>query len=194
MMSILKGIHTMHTVKHSQHGAALITGLIFLVVLTLLALSATKSTSLEERMAGNARDQDVAFQAAEAGIRDGLIYLANNNLSPASAFTAGCALGLCLNNTTTPVWTTITTNNQWETSKTLTYSGTPLKLNSSTVLPSQPRYIIELLPASVPPPGFSMATGKGINSGSTVIPYRITARGWGLTTQAQATVQAAINY
>ena len=185
----------MHITRHSQNGAALLTGLIFLVVLTLLTLSAIKSTSLEERMAGNARDQDVAFQAAEAAIRDGMIYLATNNLSSnLTSFVAGCAAGLCLNNTTTPVWTTITNNNDWTSSKTLTYSGTPLKLDGSTTLPNQPRYIIELLPASVPPPGFSMVTGKGINSGATVTPFRVTARGWGLTTQAQATVQSAINY
>ncbi len=183
----------MHTTKHSQNGVALVTGLIFLVVLTLLALSATKSTSLEERMAGNARDQDVAFQAAEAAIRDALTKVVPT-LSPTSAFTAGCAAGLCLNNATTPVWTTITSNNEWTSAKTLTYSGTPFTLDGSTALPTQPRYIIELLPSSVPPPGFSMATGKGVNSGATVIPYRITARGWGMTTQAQATVQAAINY
>ncbi|QLQ04576.1 MAG: hypothetical protein HZY77_17160 [Thiobacillus sp.] len=59
----------------SQNGAALITGLIFLVVLTLISLSAIKSTSLEERMAGNARDQDAAFEAAEAGIRDAMKLL-----------------------------------------------------------------------------------------------------------------------
>jgi type IV pilus assembly protein PilX len=186
-MNTLKGIPTMHTAKHSQQGMALITGLIFLVVLTLISMSAIKSTSLEERMAGNARDQDLAFQATEAVIRDAmkkkLPYL-----SPASAFTAGCAAGLCLNNAVTPVWTTITSNNQWTSSKTLAYSGTLDEVST------QPRYIVELLPASIPPPGYSMASGKGINSGAQTTPFRITARGWGLTGQAQATLQAAILY
>ena len=178
----------MHTAKHSQHGVALITGLIFLVVLTLISMSAIKSTSLEERMAGNARDQNLAFQATEAVIREALkkkIPQVQNNLA---AFTAGCAAGLCLNNAVTPVWTTITNNNQWTSSKTLAYSGT---LNEVS---TQPRYIIELLPASLPPPGYSMASGKGINSGAQTTPFRITARGWGFTGQAQATVQAAILY
>lgn len=180
----------MHTPNPtSQNGAALITGLIFLVVLTLISLSAIKSTSLEERMAGNARDQDVAFQAAEAGIRDAMQYVAISNFQGTafSGFTAGCTAGLCLNNATTPVWTTITTNNDWETTKTKAYSGL-------TQVSAQPRYIIELIPSGLPPPGFGMSTGKGVNSGGQVIPFRITARGWGVTKQAQATVQAAINY
>lgn len=189
---IQKNRPTMQITRHSQVGAALLTGLIFLVVLTLLTLSAIKATSLEERMAGNARDQDVAFQAAEAAIRDGMTQLPPLATKKAS-FVAGCAAGLCLTNTTTPVWTTITSNNDWNTSKTLAYTGT-LTIDGTNALVNQPRYIIELLPDSLPPSGFSMSKGKGINSGATVTPFRLTARGWGLTTQAQATVQSAINY
>lgn len=178
----------------SQQGAALITGLIFLVVLTLISLSAMKATSLEERMAGNAREQDIAFQAAEAGMRDAMKYIATSGLLPTSGFVSGCAAGLCLNNAATPVWTTISTNNEWTSSKTKAYTGTALTFDGTTALPTQPRYIIELLPATVPPSGFSMASGKGSNPGGQVTPYRITARGWGGTGQTHATVQAAINY
>lgn len=175
-----------------QRGAALLTGLIFLVVLTLLTLSAIKATSLEERMAGNARDQDVAFQAAEAAIRDAMVNVLPT-LKTTDFVSTSCVNGLCLNSTTTPVWTTITNNNDWNSAKTRAYSGVPLEMDNSTPLVNQPRFIVELLPeGSIS--GFSMAKGKGINSGATVTPYRVTARGWGLTTQAQATVQSAINY
>jgi type IV pilus assembly protein PilX len=177
----------------SQNGAALITGLIFLVVLTLISLSAIKSSSLEERMAGNARDQDVAFQAAEAGVRDALDYISSTGLLPTSGFVAGCSAGLCLNDPAAPVWETITANNDWTSSKTK-YSGTALTFEGTTTLPVQPRYIIELLPATLPPSGFSIASGKGANPGGQVTPFRITARGWGTTGQTQVTVQAAINY
>lgn len=179
----------------SQHGAALITGLIFLVVLTLISLSAIKSTSLEERMAGNARDQDVAFEAAEAGIRDAMKSLPT--LSPASAFATGCSNGLCLNDPVTPVWTTITANNDWGSSKTKAYTGVNLTFDNNstpTPLPNQPRYIIELIPDTVPAFGSSSIIGKGITSGAQLIPYRITARGWGITGQTQATVQATVTY
>lgn len=185
-------IPTLPQALHKQRGAALLTGLIFLVVLTLLTLSAIKATSLEERMAGNARDQEVAFQAAEAAIRDAMVNVIPT-LKTTDFVSASCVNGLCLNNTTTPIWTTITNNNDWNSAKTRAFSGVPLKMDSSTPLPNQPRFIVELLPeGSIS--GFSMAKGKGITSGSTVTPYRVTARGWGFTTQAQATVQSAINY
>ena len=54
-----------------QRGITLIMGLLFLVVLTILGLAAMRGTILEERMAGNARDRDLALQAAEAAIRAG---------------------------------------------------------------------------------------------------------------------------
>lgn len=168
----------------SQNGAALITGLIFLVVLTLISLSAIKSTSLEERMAGNARDQDLAFQAAEAGIREAMQSLAALNNNP-NAFVAGCSSdGLCLTDPVTPVWTSIT----WTSSDSKAYTGT------LTALSTQPRYIIELVPNTVAAFGSSAATGKGITSGAQLTPYRITARGWGMTGQTQATVQATVIY
>lgn len=53
-----------------QSGAILVVSLLLLLVMTVLALSASNSTRLQERMAGNARDLDLAFQGAEAGLRD----------------------------------------------------------------------------------------------------------------------------
>src|SRR5688572_9206262 len=55
---------------HRQRGAVLIVALLFLVMLTLLGVTAMTSSTMEERMAGNARDNGVAFQAAEAALRD----------------------------------------------------------------------------------------------------------------------------
>lgn len=172
--------------SNSQSGAALITGLIFLVVLTLISISAIKSTSLEERMAGNARDQDVAFQGAEAGVRDAMNLLGTSPPA-ASGFVAGCAAGLCENDPTTPVWTTITANNDWDnTTFTREYDdgGTPLAM-----VATKPHYIIELITGTSAPTGESASVGGG-SSGTTTTSYRITARGWGLTNQTQATVQA----
>jgi len=64
---------------HAQRGAALIIALIFLVMLTLLGITASTVTSMEERMTGNTRDRDLAFQAAEAAMED-----AANRLTTAS--------------------------------------------------------------------------------------------------------------
>jgi Tfp pilus assembly protein PilX len=62
-----------HFSKHNSHkesGAVLYTGLIFLLVLSLIVLSMLRSGTLEERMAANARNRQVALQAAEAVLRD----------------------------------------------------------------------------------------------------------------------------
>lgn len=51
-----------------QKGAALIVGLVLLLVLTVLGVSGMNMATLELTMAGNAQAQQMAFQAAETGI------------------------------------------------------------------------------------------------------------------------------
>ena len=53
-----------------EGGAILIVTLMFLVILTLLGVTAMTSATMEERMAGNTRDMAVALQAAESALRD----------------------------------------------------------------------------------------------------------------------------
>jgi len=57
-----------YNLKKNQTGAVLIVSMIFLVVLTLLALSSMNTTSLEEKMASNNQETFAAFQAAETGL------------------------------------------------------------------------------------------------------------------------------
>ena len=52
-----------------QLGATLIVALIFLSILALLGVTVAQTTQLEERMAGNTRDRDLAFQATEAALK-----------------------------------------------------------------------------------------------------------------------------
>lgn len=52
-----------------QRGAILVVSMLLLLVMTVLALTASQATQMEERMAGNGRDLDLAFQASEAGVR-----------------------------------------------------------------------------------------------------------------------------
>lgn len=51
--------------KHSQHGATLITALVMLVVLTLLVLSAIRSSTINLRIVGNMQFQEEAVAAAQ---------------------------------------------------------------------------------------------------------------------------------
>ena len=61
----------------NQSGAILIISLIMLLLLTLIGISGTQTSSLEEKMAGNMRDKNLAFQAAESALK-----IAENSLLP----------------------------------------------------------------------------------------------------------------
>ena len=58
-----------------QSGAILLTSLIFLLVLSMIVLAALRTGTLEERMAANARNRQVALQAAEAVLRNAEVPL-----------------------------------------------------------------------------------------------------------------------
>lgn len=79
--------HTPHIkFKRSETGAALIVGLLLLLVLTILGISGMNSASLEFIMAGNEQFKNNAFQAAETGIEitgsDPASLIANDALPP----------------------------------------------------------------------------------------------------------------
>ena len=52
-----------------QKGAALIVGLVMLLLMTIIGLSAMQGTAMQEKMSGNMRDANLALQAGEAGMR-----------------------------------------------------------------------------------------------------------------------------
>lgn len=75
-----------------QRGVALVIVLILLLVMTLLGLASMRGTLLEERMSGNLYDRSLAFQAAEAALRQGEALAVTKPVFPV----AGCdAAGLC---------------------------------------------------------------------------------------------------
>lgn len=55
---------------HQQSGVVLVVGLLVLLILSLLAVGSMRSTTLEERMTSNTQDQQIAFQLAEAALRE----------------------------------------------------------------------------------------------------------------------------
>ncbi len=66
----MKSLHPSH-----QHGAALLTALVFLVILTLLGIGVYSTTTSEEKMARNFRDKEIALQAAEAALNEAKIWI-----------------------------------------------------------------------------------------------------------------------
>ena len=77
----------MKTLRNSQRqdGAALVVGLVLLVVITVLAISGMNTATTELAMARNDQNYENAFQAAETGLENALSQgtfntLANTNL------------------------------------------------------------------------------------------------------------------
>lgn len=54
-----------------QRGAVLIVAMIFVLLMTVVGLSAIRGSGMQEAMAGNMRHMQLNFQAAEAGLRLG---------------------------------------------------------------------------------------------------------------------------
>ena len=79
----MQGLSTMH----KQGGAALVVGLILLVVITVLAISGMNTATTELAMARNDQNYENAFQAAETGIESALAQGGFNTLNPATVTT-----------------------------------------------------------------------------------------------------------
>jgi len=148
-----------------EQGVVLLTGLIFLVVLTMIVLSVLRSATLEERMASNARNRQLALQASEAILRnaESTLFL-SAPFSPFNpdGFTASCTNGLCSKPATgaTP---------RWKDSSLFTRDFSTSTANLSG-LNSQPKYFVELM-------GYEGGQAQLI---CPKILYRISARGVGM--------------
>ncbi len=76
--------------RNAQGGVALFVSLIFLLLLTIVGVSAMKSATLQEKMAGSTRFKTITFQYAEAGLREGEGFIANVNNAATLAACATC--------------------------------------------------------------------------------------------------------
>jgi type IV pilus assembly protein PilX len=75
--------------RSRQRGVALFISLVLLLVLTIIGVSAVQTTSLEERMARNSHDSVLAFQSAEAALREAENFLQTNVNTTATFTPAG---------------------------------------------------------------------------------------------------------
>jgi type IV pilus assembly protein PilX len=117
-----------------QTGSVLIISLIVMLVLTVLGVSGMKSSMLEEKMAGNVRDKQLAFQAAEATLREAEKYI-NEQIVSVNAFDDDGSDGLYEKVTEQKIWESLT----WDDSDSLEYSD----FDSNYKITTPPRYIIE---------------------------------------------------
>lgn len=159
--------------KSRQTGVALITGLIFLVMLTLIALAAMQSTTLEERMAGNARSRDLAFQGAEAAVRAAEAVLSGASLPPFNGSKVGYYLPMD-NAASADYWKTY----DWD-AKSVAYAGALTGVKEA-------RFVVEALPANTASSGDDSLVAKALSGGEI---FRITARGIGTDGTSTVIVQ-----
>lgn len=73
-----------------QRGAVLVVSMLLLLVMTVLALGASQTTRLQDRMSANMRDRDLAFESAEAGLRNGERIIDSLDLAPSLCTSGRC--------------------------------------------------------------------------------------------------------
>ena len=166
------GVRRRSAGPRSEQGVALFLALVVLLIITMLGVSGLQTTTLEERMAGNARDRDLAFQAAEAALTDAERVLEDSVL-PSFDDRNGLYR---INAANRPIWAG---PDQQTGNGAITYSvDRPGAGSQAAVLDGvarQPEYFIEQYPAT-PVPGGSLEAGTPVDE---LAFFRITARGFG---------------
>lgn len=167
-----------HTL-HAQSGAVLVMAMTFILILSLIGVTSMTTAALEEKMAGNMGDKNIAFQTAESALVAGEIWIGSQMNKPVFDPANG-ADGLHLPSTTsTPVWNNGT--GVWSSNDLFSYPA----LNNVAAAPT---YLIEDL-GQIPDSGGSLvlpanykATGKNL--------FRVTARASGASTNSVAMLQS----
>jgi type IV pilus assembly protein PilX len=184
--------------RKSQTGAVLFLAMIFLVLLTILAITASSSSIMQERMTGAMRNSQLGLMGVETALRGGeeMLWMLNfnggaNPLPPCrGATTSNCAYTVTPAGLVRPdvqrfrsatTWLDPASDGAREYDRNLNgLTGSGITAN----LAEQPRYLVEHLGPDLPPS--SGGTGGGVlpvgGGGLTTRHfYRITARSQGGT-------------
>jgi type IV pilus assembly protein PilX len=160
-----------------QSGVVLIISLIMLLLLTLIGTAGMRTTSLEEKMAGNMRDKNLAFQAAESALNAAEVTLDVATVD-LPTFADDGAGGFYTAASTLPTATALLTDSFW---------ATPTKVIESPVTGlgngiQTPVYIIQEMPSAC---FEDCATTPVIKT-----PYKITVRATGASTNTVVILQS----
>ncbi|WP_198295681.1 pilus assembly PilX family protein [Imhoffiella purpurea] len=156
--------------RRQQKGAVLMISLILLVLLTIIGITAILSSSLDERMAANARARNLAFQAAESALRQGERFV----LESAWDKLKDDVSSQHPNPDDDDAWTNI----NWDKQK--VYTG-PIGDGTDDVV-ARPSYVIEKL----------TATGSSLTGRDMTGIYRVTAYGQGSTATAVVVLERIV--
>jgi type IV pilus assembly protein PilX len=163
---------------HNERGAAMVIALVMLLVLTILASASARMTLMEERMTGNTQDRNIAFQAAEAGLRAGedeaqVPVLPDFDVNADGLYTPA-------DPGDPPVWETVDWEDADEVIVSEELADAPGLLADASVA-----YIVEQLPR-IPTPGEDLSADASVDEATF---YRVTARGVGVGGNATVTLQ-----
>jgi len=152
-----------HLPRGRQNGAALILALIFLLLMTMLSTSSMRTSTMQERMAGNNRDWNLGFQSAEAALRFAEQFLRVTTVLPEFNDAGGYYQ---VNSTDRPLWA------HDPSAAGEGYLSYPVDLPDTA---KRPQYFVEKL-SSIRPAGTSTETGTPVEE---VSYFRVTAIGYG---------------
>ena len=156
--------------RKRENGAVLAVSLIMLLLLTLIGITGTQVTGLEEKMTGNMRERNVAFQSAETALRAGETFLTQAALP---SFTVNGTNGLYAETSVPP-----SQNSNWASFNVKTYNATILSNAASA-----PLYVIQRLKNI----GTSSLDAGNYNENEL---YRVTSRGVGGTNSSVVVLQS----
>jgi type IV pilus assembly protein PilX len=172
-----------------QSGTVLVISMIFLLLLTIVGLSGMRSSIMNERMSGNMRDNSLAFNAAEAALRNGESWIDNSgNIKIVrwdSCADAPCAESAYEANGSSPTPDMLSLNDDAWTNPATVQLYRPVSGQELQDLELSPSYIVEFLYYENVENPLLLSQGSdryGV--------YRISARGVGKTLSAESIVQS----
>lgn len=178
---------TIHAVGQSnvarlqQQGAALITSLIILLVMTIIGITSMQTTTMDEKMVGNMRDLSIALQAAESALREGEGTTAEIDTFTYDGSTG--TVGQYAEDATIDVYSSTT----WSDSNSIEYAGS-LYTGPSLQVAAKPRYILQYRGELPVDAGIVSGTGYGGSASRHAI--RTYSRGNGLTNNTEIFLQS----
>lgn len=175
--------------KSKQKGIALFVCLIMLLIMTLVGVSAVQTSTLEVKMASNAHDNLLAFQAAEAGLRAGERRAATAVISQFD----NNANGLFSQSDPgdTPIWQTISWTGAPPGEGQRSIDVTSLAAGVTAGVAAQPRYIIEKMGVVLPAEDTLNQDNYGSGTGAGIVQmFRITSLGTGASPNSRVMLQS----
>lgn len=172
-------------IQRKQRGAILVFCLVFLAILTVMGTSGMETTILEERMSSNMRDHSMAFQSAEAALKNAEAWLVGQASLPTASGDGSTTVwsenAMDPSSTDGKYWWNHTNiNAAWWTANADAITGVH-------GVASQPLYVIEEYRTA--DNGNSLAIGSGEQPRTRTF-YRITARGVGVNGNTSIRVQS----